>query len=771
MNTHQRDIDPLHGVCARRIVVGGRVQGVGFRPFVFRIARRHGLGGWVRNGSGQVLIHVEGRPENITQFITALTSDVPPLARPRLETSAETAVEGVRDFQIHASNGDTEADIHLPPDLFCCDDCIAEFENVAERRFCYPFTNCTQCGPRYTIIEALPYDRPNTSMTGFALCPECRREYENPLDRRFHAQPLACPVCGPKLSLHRDGAAPLEGEAALAAAIELLHEGGIVAVKGVGGYHLICDPASDAAVLRLRARKHRPHKPLAVMFPQSGSDGLAAIRECVTLDDAEAQVCVDPARPIVLARRRKDCPLSPALAPGLAELGVFLPYSPLHHLLLAEFGGPLVATSGNISGEPVITDNGEADRRLSGVADAFLHHDRPIVRPADDSVLRIIAGKPRPIRIGRGIAPLEIELPEPFTEPTLAVGGHMKGAIALGWDRRAVISPHIGELDSPRSIAVFGQVIADLQALYRVEACRIVCDAHPNYASTRWAVAAGLPLKRVQHHAAHASALAGEYPEIVSWLVFAWDGIGYGGDGELWGGEAFHGAPGRWRRVASIRPFHVTGGDRIGREPWRAAAAVMWETGRAWTPPVEGAEIAAQAWRKRIGTSRTSSAGRLFDAAASLVLGIDTASFEGQGPMMLESAAAAESRAIRLPLEPDENGILRSDWEPLLPMLTNPELPPQIRAGVFIESLAQSLTEQAAALAETKSFGAVGLAGGAFQNRLLAERVITLLKARGIHAYLPQMLPANDGGLAFGQLIEALHLGCVSDTHQDKGAS
>ncbi len=626
MNKPSRAIEADPQIGARRMIVGGRVQGVGFRPFVYRTALRFGLAGWVRNSAGKVLLHVEGRAADIQRFERVLTSEPPPLARPRLEVSSAADIEGARDFHILASEAAGGTDIHLPPDLFCCDDCLAELQDPAQRRFGYPFTNCTQCGPRYTIIAALPYDRPSTAMAGFTLCPRCRAEYQNPLDRRFHAQPLACPDCGPQLTF-RGGERPATGTLALSATIDVLRRGGVVAVRGVGGYHLMCDPQDDAAVMRLRQRKHRPDKPLAVMFPQAGADGLDAVRRCVILDDAEAQAGADPARPIVLARRRADCPLSHALAPGLAELGVFLPYSPLHHLLLARFQGPLVATSGNISGEPVITDEAEAGRRLAQVADGFLHHNRPILRPADDSVVRVIAGTSRPVRLGRGLAPLEIDLPEAFAEPTLAVGGHMKGAIALGWDRRAVISPHIGDLESPRSLEVFEQVIADLAALYGVTPRRIVCDAHRGYASSRWARTQGAPVTWVQHHAAHASALAGERPEVARWLVFTWDGAGLGDDGDLWGGEALVGAPGAWRRAASLRRFRLTGGDRAGREPWRSAASLMWEAGYDWSPTTEGAALAAEAWRKRVGAVHTSSVGRLFDAAASLVLGFDVATF------------------------------------------------------------------------------------------------------------------------------------------------
>ncbi|MDE2074286.1 MAG: carbamoyltransferase HypF [Alphaproteobacteria bacterium] len=741
------------GRVGRRLVLGGRVQGVGFRPFVYRLAQAHGLCGWVRNGAGRVLIHAEGEGAALARFEAALLAEAPPLARPRLESAVDAAAENLGNFCIVTSTDGEAADVHLPPDLFCCPDCEAELRDANARRHRYAFTNCTQCGPRYTIIAALPYDRPATAMAGFELCPACRAEYENPADRRFHAEPLACPACGPQLSFH-DGDIRVDGEDALAAALWLLHDGGVVAVKGVGGYHLMCDPASDAAVRRLRQRKHRPAKPLAVMFPPAGAYGQAILRDYVELDDAEAAACTDPVRPIVLATKRAGAALSAEIAPGLNELGVFLPYSPLHHLLLGEFGGPLVATSGNVSGEPVITDNDEAEARLAGVADGFLHHDRPILRPADDSVLRAIAGRARPIRIGRGLAPLEIETPFAFAVPTLAVGGHMKGAIALGWNHRIVLSPHIGELDSPRSLAVFEQVIADLQRLYRVRAERLVCDLHPGYASARWAREQQLPLIRVQHHMAHAAALAGERAEIARWLIFAWDGIGLGDDGTLWGGEALLGAPGAWRRVGSLRPFHLPGGERAGREPWRSAAALLWETGRDWRPQIEGAALAQQAWSRRLGTVETSSAGRLFDAAAALVLGLGTVSYEGEGPMRLE-ALAGEGEAIALPLR-TEGGVLRTDWAPLLPMLADGSISQATRAGVFHESLAAALAELAAAVAQTEGFEAVGLTGGVFQNRRLAESVLAKLAARKIPAFLPEIVPANDGGLAFGQLVEAV---------------
>ena len=752
-----RETGAVGDYSARSIVVSGRVQGVGFRPFVFRTAYRFRLGGWVRNGSGQVHIYVEGRGADLMGFETALCADAPFLARPQLECSRKVKPEGILGFGILASESSQETNIHLPPDIFCCPTCMVEIETSAERRYGYPFTNCTQCGPRYTIIRALPYDRPNTTMAGFPLCWRCAAEYGSPLDRRFHAQPMACPECGPVLSFVRDENCLIGNAPAMKAAITCLQEGKIVAVKGIGGYHLMCDAANNEAVLELRRRKHRPGKPLAVMFPQTGADGLGALRNCVALNLAQAAACLDPVRPITLMRRLETCNLAKALSPGLSDLGVFLPYSPFHHLLLMDFGGPLVATSGNIDGEPVIIDNNDAEQRLASIADAFLHHDRPIERPADDSVVQVISGLRRPMRIGRGMAPMEIDLPSRLREPVVAVGGHMKSAIALGWNNRIVVSPHIGDLDSSRALGAFERAISDLQALYRVDAARLLCDVNRNYASARWTGASGLPVTHIQHHMAHASALAGENPEIGRWLTFVWDGAGLGTDGSLWGGEAFVGSPGAWRRVASFRPFHLLGGDRAAREPWRAAAALMWQSGRDYQPPDDKTGLAVQAWRKRVGCFETSSVGRLFDAAAALILGIGAVSYEGEGPMLLESMVQGKSITTALPLEVVEGGVLRANWESLLSMLTDTSVPKATRAGIFHEVMAQTLLAQVKAVVRIEKFEVVGLSGGVFQNKVLCERVASLVEANGISVLQHRTVPANDGGLAFGQVIEYLH--------------
>ncbi|PHR60522.1 MAG: carbamoyltransferase HypF [Robiginitomaculum sp.] len=741
---------------ARNIIISGQVQGVGYRPFVYRLAHKLGLYGHVHNGAGRVFIHIEGDAVQLDHFAHQLIAEAPPLARPKLECNEDTEIAGQKDFRIETSALGGAAEVHIPPDMFTCDDCLAEMNDVQERRARYPFINCTQCGPRYTLIRAMPYDRPNTALRDFPLCEDCRCEYEDPFDRRFHAQPLACEQCGPTLEFVAGKERIAQNETALAACIAVLRDGKILAVKGVGGYHLMCDAQNIAAVKALRERKHRPDKPLAVMFPLADKDGLGAVRQYCDLSDMEATAIVDPARPIVLVDKGSRNSLCDDLAPGLGELGVFLPYAPLHHLILADFGGPLVATSGNISGEPVIIENKMATTQLRPVAEAFLHHNRPIVRPADDSVVRVIAGAARTIRLGRGAAPLEMDLPGTLPEPVLAVGGHMKGAIALGWGNRAVLSPHIADLSSPRSIDVLAELADDLQILYGVQARKIIHDAHSGYASTLWAKQQNLPLLPVQHHRAHASALAGEYPQIKSWLVFAWDGVGLGDDGTLWGGEGFVGAPGSWERAASWRTFRLIGADRAGREPWRSAAALCWQSERSWQSTAMDTKLAKAAWDKGLNVHTTSAVGRLFDAASCMVTDLEKASFEGQGPMLLEALAQGPAKAISLPLTLNDDGIMRSNWEPLIAIMQDNSVTQENRAALLHESLAQALVDQVLCVGKTHNFKAVGLTGGVFQNRVLAECVFAKLSALHIPAYLPQKIPVNDGGLAFGQIVESL---------------
>jgi hydrogenase maturation protein HypF len=490
------------------------------------------------------------------------------------------------------------------------------------------------------------------------------------------------------------------------------------------------------------------------MFPLAGADGLAHVANSVSLGEAEAELIKSSARPIVLAKRRSDCPLSDNLAPGLNELGVFLPYSPLHEILLSDYGAPLVATSGNISGEPVLTDDRQADSRLSNIADAFVHHDRKIVRPADDPLFRQIDKVMRPLRVGRGVAPVEITLPWRQPEPVICVGGQQKATVTLSWGDRAVVSPHIGDMLSPRSLLVFEQVITDLQSLYGVEATRIICDQHAGYTSHRWAARQPLPVDCIWHHRAHASALVAEAAVPGPWLVFTWDGVGLGEDGTLWGGEALLGDAGNWRRVCSFRPFAPPGGDLAGREPWRSAAALCWESGVDFPVERPDLELARSAWRTKLNSPTTSAAGRLFDAASALICGVHNTSFEAQGPMQIEALCQNAGRSLALPLIEDASGILRSDWEPLLQSLLDTRRNRAERAEDFHSTMARVVLDQAVAMRDTCGVDRIGLSGGVFQNRVLAEQTITQLKAAGFSVWMHALLPCNDAGISLGQAAE-----------------
>lgn len=746
---------------ARRLRLAGHVQGVGFRPFVYRLARSLELVGSVRNLHGEVEVVISGAPAALERFAREVIAGAPALARPRLIDSQPVTAPQSSDFRILESAADGPARVFVPPDSFTCPQCLAELGDPTDRRHRYPFINCTQCGPRYTLIDALPYDRANTTMSGFAMCSRCRAEYLDPTDRRFHAEPVACPECGPSVWLEYREPSPsrVRGDQALRRAVELLRGGAVVAVKGVGGYHLLCDAANDAAVARLRSRKRRAEKPLAVMYPLSGAEGLAEVRRDIELSKCEAQWLLAPARPIVLAKRREGARLSKLIAPGLSEVGVFLPYSPLHHLLLGEAAIPLVATSGNVSGEPVITEVAAARRHLSAVADAIVHHDRPIARPADDAVVRGILDRPRVLRIGRGLGPLELALHCRLDRPVLATGGHLKATIALAWDDRVVISPHIGDMGSARSVRVFEQLVHDLQRLYGVHAAEVVCDAHPDYATSRWALECGLPLTRVAHHRAHASAVAGQSTVADPMLVFTWDGTGLGEDGTLWGGETFLGVPGAWRRVGSLRPFPLPGGERASRAPWRCAAGACWQIG-AKLPDPQPHALVEQALSRAVNSPLTSAAGRLFDAAAALVLGVQETSYEGQAPMQLEALARA-GQSVRdgskssAPgrLYRDAVGLLRFDWGPLIEHLLRSPGSAAQRAFDFHRGMADGIIVQALAL-RSGGLTHVGLSGGVFQNALLSELVCEGLTAQGFRVCLCEQVPCNDGGLSYGQIVE-----------------
>jgi hydrogenase maturation protein HypF len=740
---------------AQRWRLGGRVQGVGFRPFVYRLARSLELTGWVRNDSGAVEIHAEGPAERLRDFGVALLERGPSAAAARLIDVTTVPLESDSGFRIATSTAIWDQQLAVPLERCPCAECLAEMADPSARRYCYPFINCTQCGPRYTILRQLPYDRCNTTLDEFPLCVDCAREFADPADRRFHAQPLACAACGPSV-YWTDGTKSDRGAPALHAAVEALRRGEIVALRGIGGYHLLCDASNQRAVQRLRSRKRRPAKPFAVMVPARGRDALDHVRLLGRVSALQGAALRDASRPIVLITVRAAAPLAAAVAPHSGEIGLMLPYSPMHHLLLEDFGAALVATSGNAGGEPVLIEVEEAQQRLASIADGFLHHDRPIARAADDPVLRVVAGVVRPLRLGRGTAPLELNVSPPFQVPTLAVGAHSKGTVALGWEHRAIISPHLGDYATPRGRALLERTVAELQSLYGVRAERVVHDAHPAFASTRWAAQCGLPATAVWHHHAHASAVAGEFSIEEPMLCFTWDGVGLGSDRSLWGGEALWGAPGRWQRAASFRPFRQPGGERAAREPWRSALALCWDTGIHWEEGERrGGALLRSAADLGLNAPATTAVGRLFDAAAALAGVCCVTSYEGEAAMRVEALCTLPQAPVTLPLSRDATGMWRTDWAPLVAMLMNDDQPVGVRAGRFHESLAQALLDQAVAIRADTGVRYVGLAGGVFQNHHLTGRAMALLAEHGFEALVPRRLPLNDAASSFGQLIEA----------------
>jgi len=750
-NTIERDIS----VKTIHLHLAGHVQGVGFRPHVYRLAQALGIEGWVRNQRGEVEILACGQANTLDLFTRRLVDDAPTRSTPQIidQQAGDLRYRNntASGFSIIDSIDVDNKNITLPPDLDCCDICLDELFDPENRRYRYPFISCAQCGPRYSAITQLPYDRINTNMDAFPLCSQCKDEYNDVDDRRFHAEAISCPRCGPQLSFVENGEQSTGVKPVLQQMHTALNAGRIVAVKGISGYHLLCAADNSEVIKRLRARKGRPDKPLAVMF----SDLDTARRELIITETAAALLC-DQSHPIVLCEQGKDSTLSSLIAPGINRIGALLPYSPLHHLILRDYDKPLVATSANIGGEPVITMASEVEQRLGNVADACLHHNREITHPADDSVYQVINNRARPLRSGRGHAPLELTLPVMLDRPLLAVGGQMKNSIALAWDDRIAISPHIGELDSPRSVERFKKSIESLQRLYNVTAEGVVCDAHPNYCSSRWSDMNDLPVTQVYHHPAHASALVGEYNINERCLLFTWDGSGLGADDTLWGGEALLGRPGSWQRVATFRPFRLPGGERAAREPWRCAASLCWQAGEQWRNHPQAA-LLYDAWQKGINAPQSSSIGRLFDGAASLLGLIDQTSFEGQAAMLLQaSAETAEIRPARpLPHSRDDAGVIVSDWQPLLNPLREQKRSVAERAAHFHAVLAQTLCHQAVQLRQKHGEFVVGLNGGVFQNRLLSEQAMALLEQQGFDVYLPQQLPCNDAALCYGQIIEA----------------
>jgi hydrogenase maturation protein HypF len=737
----------------RHIEIRGTVQGVGFRPWVYRVAREVGVGGRVLNDAAGVVIEAFGTAAVLDRFVAELQRDRPPAAEVRSFAVREIAHQPVPEFSIAASASSQERRVSIPADLATCADCEREIFDPANRRYRYPFTNCTNCGPRFTIARDVPYDRPATTMAGFRMCPACAREYEDPLDRRFHAQPNACPACGPRLRSQPGSADPL------AAAVAALRAGGIVAVKGIGGFHLACDAASSAAVALLRRRKRREERPFAVM-----AKDLAAARALAELTPLEERLLSSVERPIVLVRQRPDAPLAPEVAPDNPLLGLMLAYSPLHQLLLADFGGPLVMTSGNLSDEPICQRDAEALERLATIADLFLLHDREIETRCDDSIARVIAGAPAVLRRSRGHVPHTIPLRRPVAQPVLAVGGDLKNTFCVAFGDTAVLGPHVGDLGSAETWRSMESSIERMLRFLRVEPEVIAHDLHPDSIAGSYARSRRGRLVAVQHHHAHVVSAMAEHGLDGPVIGVAYDGTGFGTDGTLWGGEILLATARDFQRLATLRPVPLAGGEKAIRDIWRIALAAL-DDAFAGAPPLDrlplfagisAAEIAAvrQMIAQGFNAPLARGVGRWFDLAGAIGLSRRRASYEGQAALEWNNAAGAEPGGA-YPYGVDRSGpVPELDLRPALRALAADAIvgrPAPLIAASFHDTLAEAT---AALVRGTGLRLPVVLTGGCFQNARLTESVRGALVPE-LEVLLHRDVPCGDGGLSLGQAMIA----------------
>lgn len=746
------------------VSICGLVQGVGFRPFVFNLARELRLSGWISNNPHGVAIEVEGEAIRLDEFLHCIETSLPPNAVVYSLESRILDPIGYGQFEIRPSDRTGEKVPFILPDIAVCPACLREMNNPSDRRFRYPFINCTHCGPRFSIILGLPYDRVNTTMRAFTMCRACRTEYEDPDNRRFHAQPIACPDCGPQLTfLDEHGRSVAERDQALQASVKAIRNGQVIAIKGLGGFHLMVDAANNDAIGALRKRKGRGSKPLAVMFAN-----LEQVRRFCRVSDLEGRLLRSPESPIVLLSKKDPNALDQA-APGNPNLGALLPYTPLHHLLLAEIGAPVIATSGNRSEEPICTTDEEALARLAGIADGFLVHDRPIARHVDDSIAWVVAGRRQILRRARGYAPLPLVTKNPLP-PILAVGGHLKNSIALSKGNLLFPSQHIGDLDTLETEAAFEKVIEDLTSLYQIEPTITAHDMHPEYGSTAFAVnrSAGTNRISVQHHLAHVYACMVENELNGPVLGISWDGTGYGTDGTIWGGEWFRVDRNGSQRVFTLSPFRLPGSETAIREPRRSALGLIRELDKGeldttgeleYLSSFSKAElrILLQSLESGINAPFSSSMGRLFDAVAAILNLCLVNQYEGEAAMKLEHAAAksrdrGDYTIDLIPGDGDRPG--RFNWHPMLG-----EILEDLRSGVDRSDIAKrfhnTLCQVILATAQQVDVDAVVLTGGCFQNRLLTETAIDRLRRNGFRPYWHQRIPPNDGGIAVGQIIGA----------------
>jgi hydrogenase maturation protein HypF len=748
---------------AVEVRIRGVVQGVGFRPFIHRLALRHGIRGWVRNEAGAVRIQAEGDDAALTSFIEDLGTQAPPLTRIDALDVTPTGRQGAGDFQVLASDVTPAGRLPVSPDVAVCPKCAAELHDPSNRRYRYPFITCTDCGPRFTVIESMPYDRERSTMAAFPQCPECLEEYRDPTDRRYHSETNSCPACGPRVWLEMDGAGALRDDMALRGAGDLLAQGRILAVRGLGGFHLACDARAELSVRRLRARKHRDAKPLAVMVRD-----IEDARALAHVSDTEAALLTSRERPIVVLERRRRAKLAPSLAPGLSTVGIMLAYTPLHLLLLEEVDGPLVMTSGNESDEPIAIGNDEGRERLAGVADAFLLHDREIVARYDDSLVRGTSRGPIFLRRARGYAPLPVELPVATPLPFLAVGPHLKNTLALAVGGDAWVSQHVGDLENLETLTHFRDILDRYRALFRAEPRAVVHDLHPGYLSTRVAEESGLPiLPPVQHHHAHVAAVQGEHGVSGDVLGLAFDGTGLGEDGHVWGCELLWSSLTGYRRLGHLRYAPLPGGDAAARAPWRVALGYLSlepDGADAFEAALRGVSERERATAERqlhrgVNAPLASSLGRLFDAAAA-VLGVrSVARYEAQAAMELESLAGrTAAEPLPFPAAEEADGTWVLDPLPLLRALgesMQAGVPVAALAARFHESVADAAARLATRLCALHGLGVVALGGGCFQNARLLDGVARRLEDAGLRVLTPRLLGPNDGAVSYGQAVVA----------------
>ncbi len=742
-----------------RLRITGLVQGVGFRPFVYRLAREIGLNGYVRNNTTGILIEAEGEKNRLDEFLLRVEGEKPPISRIYSLQYSFLEEKGFRGFEIADSDEYGEISVSILPDIATCDECLKEICSPSDRRFDYPFTNCTNCGPRFTIIERLPYDRKNTSMKVFRMCKECKTEYDNPADRRFHAQPNACHKCGPYLSLY-DMNGPLISERgeAIEKTVELLEKGATVAIKGLGGFHLFCDAINDNAVRRLRERKYREEKPVAVMFPD-----IEMIREETYLNKLEERAICSIERPIVIVKKKERTSLSEYVSPNNSTVGVFIPYTPLHHLLLQRLKKPVIATSANRTDEPIVKDEDDAFRRLNGIADFILTHNRPIVRRCDDSVVRIISERQTSLRRSRGFSPLPVIMPFRLKGHILGLGAHMNNTVALGIDNKVYLSQHIGDLDTPLAMEFFEDTINDMLRLFDVKPDVVVSDLHPGYYSTRYGER-HFPqrLIKVQHHFSHllSCMIENETPEEEKVIGFSFDGTGYGFDKSVWGGEVIIASYRGFERFYHLKPYRLPGGEKAIKEPYRTALSLLYETFGDDMPDFaiphldkKERSFMLHMIKRGINSPFTTSMGRLFDGISSIIGIRHRTSYHAQAAIELEQLSLRSDTEDVYPFVIEDNII---DWRPIIKGIvrsTDSGIKREEIARRFHNTIIEIILSISETLRKKRGLKIVALSGGVFQNTILTECTYYKLKERGFIPIIHQIVPPNDGGISLGQVI------------------